>query len=167
MTTCPAFSSLLNISDSKITNPDVGFSKINFLLGKKPFLRFRPKKFAPIADSYPSSSGSCNSATISNSVTLDFGSVNDEEVKIAESKLGSKVRVTVPVTVYHVPKLPELELTDKVGVLKQYVGFHKGKRISANLPYKVEFETDQVLGRDGKPAKFTAHLRDDEFEILE
>lgn len=77
------------------------------------------------------------------------------------------MKVKVPLKVYHVPKVAELELEGMTGVLKQYVGVHKGKKISANLPYKVEFFTDVVTGRDGKPVKFVAHLRDDEFEFLD
>lgn len=100
-------------------------------------------------------------------MTLDHDSINDEELKKAESKIGSKVRVKVPLKVYHVPKLPEFDLTGKVGVLKDYVGVHKGKKISANMPYKVEFLVEDVAGRDGKPVKFVAHLKDDEFEFLD
>lgn len=88
-------------------------------------------------------------------------------MKKAESKFGAKVRVKVPLKVYHVPKLPEFDLTGKVGVLKEYVGVYKGKRISANLPYKVEFVADEVSSRSGKPVKFIAHLREDEFEFLD
>ncbi|KAG8391223.1 hypothetical protein BUALT_Bualt01G0165400 [Buddleja alternifolia] len=161
MTSSPAVFSSIKIPCSEITNPLVGFPKIKSS-GRKKF-HFHPLNSISIADN----SVSCNSATITNSLTLDHDSVNDEELKKAESKFGSRVRVTVPLKVYHVPKLPELELTGKTGVLKQYVGVHKGKRISANLPYKVEFVVDEVLGRDGKPVKFTAHLKDDEFEFLD
>ncbi|KAI3448875.1 hypothetical protein Pfo_005540 [Paulownia fortunei] len=169
MATSPAFfSSFLNIPNSKISSPDVGFPKISFWVRKKQSsTHFHPINPISVVDSSPSSSGSCNSATITNSLTLDHDSINDEELKKAESKFGAKVRVKVPLKVYHVPKVPEFELTGKVGVLKQYVGVHKGKKISANLPYKVEFVADEVLGRDGKPVKFTAHLREDEFEFLD
>ncbi|CAA6655696.1 unnamed protein product [Spirodela intermedia] len=68
--------------------------------------------------------------------------------------------------VYHVPKVPEIELEGMEGVIKQYVGLWKGKSISANLPFKVEFVLpDGVEGRPG-PLKFVAHLREDEFEYL-
>ncbi|EPS66315.1 hypothetical protein M569_08467, partial [Genlisea aurea] len=77
---------------------------------------------------------------------------------------GSEVRVKRSVKVYHVPKVGEMDLKGKVGVLKQYVGSYKGKRISANLPYQIEFSADDVVGRNGKPVKFVAHLREDEFE---
>ncbi|KAL3815096.1 hypothetical protein ACJIZ3_016364 [Penstemon smallii] len=173
MTTSPAFfSSLLNIPNSKIANPpDLSSPKIkihprrrqsfNNFHSTNPILTFNN------SPSSSSSSCSCNLTTISNSLTLDHDSINDEELKKAESKFGSKVRVKVPLKVYHVPKVPELELSGMVGVLKQYVGVFKGKRISANLPYKVEFVADEILGRDGKPVKFTAHLREDEFEFLD
>lgn len=159
------FSSILNVPNSKISNSDVGFNRMRSWVHKKQ--SFAPVNPISIGDSCPSSSGSCSSAAIHNSMTLDQDSINDEEVKKAESILGSKVRVKVPLKVYHVPKVPEVDLTGKVGLLKQYVGVYKGKRISANLPYKVEFVTEEVMGRDGKPAKFLAHLREDEFEFID
>ncbi|KAL0464446.1 UNVERIFIED_CONTAM: Ferredoxin-thioredoxin reductase, variable chain [Sesamum latifolium] len=168
MTTSPPFlSSLINIPNSKLTNHDVGLPKFKSFVREKPFLtHFHHINSVPVVGKSPSSSGSCISATISNSTTLDNDSVSDEGLE-AESRIGARVRVKEPVKVYHVPKVPELELTGKIGVLKQYVGVHKGKKISANLPYKVEFVADEVLGRDGNPVKFTAHLREDEFEFLD
>ncbi|PIN27160.1 Ferredoxin:thioredoxin reductase [Handroanthus impetiginosus] len=164
MSTSPAFlSSLLNIPNSKISNLEVGFPKIR---KRQSFIHLNHINPISIVDTSPSSS-SCNSATVTNSLTLDHDSIDDEEAKKAQSKLGSKVRVKVPLKVYHVPKVPELELMGKVGVLKQYVGVHKGKKISANLPYKVEFVDDEISGPSGKPVKFTAHLREDEFEFLD
>ncbi|CAI9769728.1 unnamed protein product [Fraxinus pennsylvanica] len=176
MTTSSAFfSSLLNIPTSKIPNMDTPLAKIKYPSRRRTsFTHFHPIRSAPdsvsIIDNLPaatSSSAPSSSATTTNSVILDDDSVNDDEVKKGESRVGVKVRVKVPLKVYHVPKLPEYELTGKVGVVKQYVGIHKGKKISANLPYKVEFVADEVLGRDGKPVKFLAHLRDDEFEFLD
>ncbi|MQL41583.1 ferredoxin--nitrite reductase [Escherichia coli] len=77
--------------------------------------------------------------------------------------MGARVRVKVPLKVYHVPKVPEVDLTGMEGQIKQYVGVWRGKRISANLPYKVEFLTDiQPRG----PVKFFAHLKEDEFEYV-
>ncbi|KAL3832957.1 hypothetical protein ACJIZ3_007693 [Penstemon smallii] len=156
-TSSPFFSSVINIPNSQIKNPDLGFPK------SKSF----PRKKQSFTHEQSPSSCSCNSSTITNSLTIDNDSINDEELKKAESKLGSKVRVNVPLKVYHIHKVPELDLSGRVGVLKQYVGVHKGKKISANLPYKVEFLADEVSGRDGKPVKFTAHLKEDEFEFLE
>ncbi|KAL2339347.1 hypothetical protein Fmac_007287 [Flemingia macrophylla] len=49
------------------------------------------------------------------------------------------------------------------GEIKQYVGLWKGKRISANLPYKVQFVTE-IQGRG--PVKFFPHLKEDEFDIV-
>lgn len=169
MVTSPAFlSSLLNVPNSKISSPDVGLPKMGFQVRiKQHFAQFQPANPISVADCPPSSSGSCSSATISNSLTLDEDSIDDEELKRAESKIGSKVRVKAPLKVYHVPKLPEYDLAGKVGVVKQYVGVYKGKRISANLPYKVEFVADEASGRDGKPVKFLAHLREDEFDFLD
>lgn len=51
------------------------------------------------------------------------------------------------------------------GVIKQYVGVWKGKRISANLPFKAEFFVE-VRGLE-KPVKVVAHLKEDEFEYVE
>ncbi|KAK9093558.1 hypothetical protein Syun_028469 [Stephania yunnanensis] len=79
-------------------------------------------------------------------------------------KIGGKIRVRVPLKVYHVPKVPELDITGMEGVIKQYVGVWKGKRISANLPFKVEFVAD-VEGRG--PVKFLAHLKEDEFDFID
>ncbi|KAL3643517.1 hypothetical protein CASFOL_014332 [Castilleja foliolosa] len=165
MATSPALfsSSILNIPNSKTSNPNLGFPQISFASRKKQNL-FHFHSINPI--SIVENSTRCNSTTITNSSSLDHESINDELEK-AESKFGSKVRVNVPLKVYHVPKVPEVDLTGKTGVLKQYVGVHKGKRISANLPYKVEFVIEEVLGRDGKPVKFLAHLKEDEFELLD
>lgn len=80
------------------------------------------------------------------------------------AKIGARVRVKVPLKVYHVPRVPEIDLTGLEGVMKQYVGLWKGKRISANLPYKVEF-IKEIEGR-GR-VKFFTHLKKDEFEYLD
>ncbi|CAI0416432.1 unnamed protein product [Linum tenue] len=90
---------------------------------------------------------------------------SNDSATSSEHRIGAKVRVTAPLKVYHVPRVPEVDLTGKEGVLKQYVGLWKEKTISANLPYKVEFLLD-VEGRSS-PVKFSAHLRDDEFEYLD
>lgn len=88
----------------------------------------------------------------------------EEEAAAAETKIGARVRVTAPLKVYHVQKAPEIELTGREGKIKQYVGVWKGKKISANFPFKVEFVAD-VEGRGA--VKFFAHLREDEFEFLD
>lgn len=81
-----------------------------------------------------------------------------------EAKIGAKVWVKVPLKVYHVPRVPKVDLIGMEGVLKQYVAVFKGKKISANLPYKVEF-VSQVEGRGS--VKFFAHLKEDEFDYLD
>ncbi|KAJ0968939.1 hypothetical protein J5N97_021816 [Dioscorea zingiberensis] len=43
----------------------------------------------------------------------------DEEGSDPESKVGARVRVTVPLKVYHVGKAPELDLNGMEGVIKQ------------------------------------------------
>ncbi|KAK6921525.1 Ferredoxin thioredoxin reductase, alpha chain [Dillenia turbinata] len=78
-------------------------------------------------------------------------------------KIGARVRVKVPLKVYHVPRVPDVDLTGMEGELKQYVGLWKGMRISANLPYKVEF-VKEIEGRG--PVKFFAHLKEDEFDYV-
>ncbi|KAL1356327.1 hypothetical protein AAHE18_05G176400 [Arachis hypogaea] len=98
-------------------------------------------------------------------VAVQLSSQQDEEAEESSkvSKVGARVRVKSPLKVYHVPKVPELDLDGMEGQIKQYVGLWNGKRISANLPYKVEFVTE-VEGR-GK-VKFFAHLREDEFDTI-
>ncbi|KAJ8512279.1 hypothetical protein OPV22_002713 [Ensete ventricosum] len=88
----------------------------------------------------------------------------EEEELLAAAMVGKRVRVKVPLKVYHVMKAPDLDLDGLEGVIKRYVGVWKGKRISANLPFKVEFEID-VEGQV-RPVKFFAHLKEDEFEYL-
>lgn len=51
------------------------------------------------------------------------------------------------------------------GFLKQYVAIWKGKRISANFPYKVGF-VEEIEGRDGL-VKFFVHLKEEEFEFVD
>lgn len=91
-------------------------------------------------------------------------SEEDEKAAAAAEKIGARVRVKVPLKVYHVPRVPEIDLTGKEGKLKQYVAVWKGKRISANMPFKVEF-VEEVEGRGA--VKFFAHLKEDEFEYLD
>lgn len=57
-----------------------------------------------------------------------------------------------------------MDLTGMEGVIKQYVGVWKGKPISANFPYKVDFFKD-IEGR-GR-VKFFSHLKEDELEFLD
>ncbi|GJN02272.1 hypothetical protein PR202_ga19605 [Eleusine coracana subsp. coracana] len=89
--------------------------------------------------------------------------VSDEQAAAAR-KVGKRVRVKAPVRVHHVAKAPGLELPGMEGVVKHYVGVWKGKRVTANLPFKVEFEL-KLDGQD-KPVRFLAHLREEEFEIV-
>ncbi|KAL2341578.1 hypothetical protein Fmac_009518 [Flemingia macrophylla] len=58
------------------------------------------------------------------------------------SQIRARVKVKVPLKVYHVPKITEVDLTGMEGEIKQCVGLWKGKRIFANLPYKVQFVTE-------------------------
>ncbi|XP_071717352.1 uncharacterized protein [Rutidosis leptorrhynchoides] len=90
-------------------------------------------------------------------------STSEEEIP---SKIGAKVRVKVPLKVYHIPKVPEVELKGKEGKIKDYIAVWKGKHISANLPYKIEF-FEKLEGRGDAPVKFFVHLKDDEFEYID
>lgn len=76
--------------------------------------------------------------------------------------IGSRIRVSKPLKVVHVPKHPEFDLQGLEGELKEVLKSWKGKPISANLPYKVQF----VLDLQGKQVKFFAHLKEDEFEVI-
>ncbi|KAL9388201.1 hypothetical protein Peur_016806 [Populus x canadensis] len=101
---------------------------------------------------------SCSVALRSNnSATM----VTEDEEEEAKKKIGAKVRVKVPVKVYHVPRVAEeLDLCGLEGEVKQYVNLWKGRRVSANLPYKIQFVHSGGV-------KFFAHLREDELEFLD
>ncbi|XP_059649126.1 ferredoxin-thioredoxin reductase, variable chain [Cornus florida] len=118
----------------------------------------------PIRRTLPSVRASDSAAVMADPSAVSSSSVEEEEEKAAAEKIGARVRVKVPLKVYHVPKVPEIELTGMEGKLKQYVGLWKGKRISANLPFKIEFLTE-IEGRGS--VKFFAHLKEDEFEYLD
>ncbi|CAN7004426.1 unnamed protein product [Brassica oleracea var. botrytis] len=106
----------------------------------------------------------CDVATkTADSVNAEEAELSEEEIE-AKAKVGSSIRVTAPLKVYHVNRVPEVDLEGMEGKLKDYVAVWKGKRISANLPYKVEF-FKEVEGRG--PVKFVAHLKDDEFEFVD
>lgn len=73
-----------------------------------------------------------------------------------EIKEGAKVRVTAPIEVYHVGKFKDgLKLQGLEGTVVQNVTQYNGIELSANLPWKVQFE---VPAGDGKPVKVLAHL---------
>ena len=86
--------------------------------------------------------------------------VTDEEEE-AKKKIGARVRVKAPVKVYHVPRVAEeVDLCGLEGEVKQYVSQWKGRRVSANLPYKTQFVHSGGV-------KFFAHLREDELEFID
>lgn len=108
-----------------------------------------------------SDSGTSSSATAVSAATTSLSAEETDEA--AAARIGARVRVTVPLKVYHVAKLPEVDINGMEGVVKDYVRVWKGKRVSANLPYKVEF----VVPVEGRPpVKFLAHLREEEFEYI-
>ncbi|GLJ17958.1 hypothetical protein SUGI_0315540 [Cryptomeria japonica] len=86
-------------------------------------------------------------------------SVEDLELK---AKVGDRVKVRGPLKVYHIPKTPEFDIGGMEGEVKDYVGVWKGKHISANLPYKVQF----TMEVDGRSVKFFTHLKEDEFDVV-
>ncbi|KAK1309454.1 hypothetical protein QJS10_CPA09g00615 [Acorus calamus] len=104
-----------------------------------------------------SSSISCDASVTAVEATTSSSSPDDEE-----GRVGSRVRVKVPLKVYHVQKVPEVDLMGMEGEIKHYVGVYKGKRISANLPFRVQFSA-QIDGRD---VRFFAHLKEDEFDYI-
>jgi len=72
-------------------------------------------------------------------------------------KPGDRVRVTESVIVYHHPKHKKeaFDIKGMEGTIQEIVTEWQGRPISANLPVKVKFEK-----------KFTAHLREDELEVI-
>ncbi|KAG6528254.1 ferredoxin-thioredoxin reductase, variable chain-like [Zingiber officinale] len=98
------------------------------------------------------------------STDLSSSSEIEEEEQRAAAKIGKRVRVTAPLRVYHVQKAPDLDLNGLEGVIKQYVGVWKGRRISANLPFKVEFQI--AVPEQPRPVKVVSHLKEEEFEYL-
>ncbi|KAL4586218.1 hypothetical protein LXL04_010851 [Taraxacum kok-saghyz] len=93
-------------------------------------------------------------------------SASTSEEEETPVKIGAKVRVKVPLKVYHIPKVQEVDLNGKEGKIKEHVAVWKGKQISANYPYKIEF-LEKLEGRGDAPVKFFAHLREDEFEYID
>ena len=80
----------------------------------------------------------------------------------AKPEAGNRVKISKSVKVYHIPKVPEFDLEGQEGVVKEILGEWKGKPISANHPVKVEFQIEI----SGQKAKFFAHFREDEVEVL-
>ncbi len=72
-------------------------------------------------------------------------------------KIGDRVRVKESVTIYHHPEHrgQGFDIKGLEGELVQIATVWKGKPISANLPFVVQFTK-----------KFKAHLRDNELEII-
>ncbi|KAF6141561.1 hypothetical protein GIB67_041038 [Kingdonia uniflora] len=102
------------------------------------------------------SSSSLNSTTTTTTTTR--ASTIEEEEEEWKKVVGCKVRVKVDLKVYHVPKVAEIDISGMEGSIKQYVGIWKGKHISANLPFKVQFIVQD--------RKFFAHLKQDEFDYI-
>jgi len=94
-------------------------------------------------------------------VALEEAEQSTDDIQL-KAKVGDRVKVKGPLKVYHVPKMPEFDLGGIEGVLNDYVAIWKGKRISANFPYKVQFNMEV----NGRPIKFYAHLKEDEFDVV-
>ncbi|KAK1279050.1 hypothetical protein QJS04_geneDACA014755 [Acorus gramineus] len=107
-------------------------------------------------------SGRSTSISCDASVTAAEASTSSSSPDNEEARVGSRVRVKVPLKVYHVQKVPEVDLMGMEGEIKHYVGVYKGMRISANLPFRVQFAA-QIDGRD---VRFFAHLKEDEFDYI-
>jgi len=80
--------------------------------------------------------------------------VSASEAKFAE---GDKVRVTKSIIMYHLGK-SEVDLNGMEGTVVKVLGEVNGVKISATMPYKVQF-----VG-EGLPKKAFAHLSEDELE---
>ncbi|GMG98947.1 hypothetical protein Nepgr_000787 [Nepenthes gracilis] len=64
-------------------------------------------------------------SSLSSSGEVSGTTDEDEELKRKAAKVGARVRVKVPLKVYHVPRLPEVDVTGLEGELKQFVGLWK------------------------------------------
>ncbi|XP_030551106.2 ferredoxin-thioredoxin reductase, variable chain-like [Rhodamnia argentea] len=109
------------------------------------------------------SSISCELALKSETNPSSVSFKSDVELLLDPARTGLRVRVKAPVRVYHVPRVAELELSGMEGEVKQNLLFWRGKSLTANRPFKVEFVRD-VEGRG--LVKFVAHLEEDEFEFV-
>ena len=89
-------------------------------------------------------------------VALEETGQSIEDIQL-KPKVGDIVKARGPLKVYHVPKMPEFDIGDMEGVVNDYVGLWKGKLISANFSYKVQFNVEV----DGRPIKFHAHLKEE------
>ena len=150
---------------------DTNKFKFNALISPNPRLNCRYSIITPTATSIATSSSSrrrrktavsCSVALGSNnSATMVTDDDDDEEEEEAKKKIGARVRVKAPVKVYHVPRVAEeVDLCGLEGEVKQYVSQWKGRRVSANLPYKTQFVHSGGV-------KFFAHLREDELEFID
>ncbi|CAK9882205.1 unnamed protein product [Sphagnum jensenii] len=80
-----------------------------------------------------------------------------------KAEVGNRIRVKGPLIVYHVPKTPKFDIGGLEGEVKDVIFQHKGRPVSATFPYKVQFNIEL----EERKVKFFAHLRDDEFDIVE
>ncbi|KAJ6912026.1 sphingoid long-chain bases kinase 1-like isoform X3 [Populus alba x Populus x berolinensis] len=123
---------------------DTNKFKFNALISPNPRLNCRYSIITPTATSIATSSSSRRRRKTAVSCSVALGSNNsatmvtdDEEEEEAKKKIGARVRVKAPVKVYHVPRVAEeVDLCGLEGEVKQYVSQWKGRRVSANLPYK-------------------------------
>ena len=86
---------------------------------------------------------------------------NSAQVVVAAAELqpGTRVRVKVPLKVWHVGKYKDgLDLQGMEGVLQANVALWKGQVLSATHPFKVLFNPKNPENPEGKPLKVFAHL---------
>ncbi|GAB4820747.1 hypothetical protein N2152v2_007793 [Parachlorella kessleri] len=84
---------------------------------------------------------------------------------VCELKDGVRVKVATPVTVFHVGKFKKgLSLEGLEGTVLSDESQYKGQKLSANLPWKVQFS---VPGPEGKDVKVIAHLAEDELQVVD
>eukprot|EP00270_Netrium_digitus_P008615 TRINITY_DN2587_c0_g1_i1.p1 TRINITY_DN2587_c0_g1~~TRINITY_DN2587_c0_g1_i1.p1 ORF type:complete len:278 (-),score=68.35 TRINITY_DN2587_c0_g1_i1:356-1072(-) len=94
-------------------------------------------------------------------VAVELGGSSSSGGQEQPVEVGSRIKVTSKVVVFHVPKAPKLDLEGYEGEVKDILGDWKGVPVSANLPYKVQF----TISVDGADVKFFAHLKREEFSL--
>ncbi|KAA8520226.1 hypothetical protein F0562_014482 [Nyssa sinensis] len=118
------FSRNLHVSVVRIAPPSI---PIGGTRGRIPTSPVRMSDSTTVVDdpSVASSSAGATSASLSTE--------EEDQAAAAADKIGARVRVKVPLKVYHVPRVPEIDLTGMEGVLKQYVGIWKATDHSKQL----------------------------------
>ena len=99
------------------------------------------------------------------SASLSFSSSRPSTVVCRGFKVGDKVKVTSPITMYHVPKNKQgIALEGMTGEVVEDVTTYKGQELSATQPFVVAFE---IPNEGGKPTKFKGHFEESEIALAE